>query len=156
MKKLFPSIAFLILWAAAPAFAARDEHIAANTLESFQTNAEDVRGEMRVSGRFGGIAPRDREKVEVELQRMESMLSQYGSVEAMDPRTKGELFNAQERANALLAGNDDQRLICQMVEPTGSKMRKRECRRAGDVRRTRDAQRDGLRNNDHIDHGPTG
>ncbi len=155
MKILFFT-AFVAMTLSGSALAARGEHITANTLEAFQANADEVRTEMRSSGRFGGIAPRDRERVETELNRMEAMFSKHGSVEAMDPRSRGELFNAQERANALLTGNDDQRLICQMVEPTGSKMRKRECRRAGDIRRTREMQRDGLRNNDNIDHGPRG
>jgi len=153
MKKLL-FVASVLITLSGSAIAARGEHITANTLEAFQVNAGEVRSEMRASGRFGGITPRDKEKVEIELDRMEGMLAKHGSVEAMDARDKGELFNAQERANALLTGNDDQRLVCQMVEPTGSKMRKRECRRAGDIRRTRDMQRDGLRNNDNIDYGP--
>ena len=141
---------------AGPLFAApAKEHLSARTAEDFAAKAAQVRNEMRHSGRFGGISSRDKDKVETELSRMERLLEQHGSVDDMGPQQREDLFNAQERANALLAGNDDQRMICEMVEPTGSKMRQRECRRAGEVRRTREAQRDGVREQTrHIMNGP--
>ena len=144
MKK---AIALVLLGAAGAVFAANvEDHVSARTAEDFTAEAEHIRNEMRQDGRYGGISPRDREKVETELTRMEQLLARHGSVDEMGPRERSDLFNAQERANGLLTGNDDQRQVCQMVESTGSKMRQRQCRRLGDIRRTRDAHRDGLRN----------
>ena len=139
-------LVFMLAGLAGSTFAATGQKpVSAATAEEFAEQADKVRGEMRRNGRYGEISSRNRERVEAELDRMEQLLARHRSVEEMGPRERTDLFNAQERANALLAGNDGERLRCQMVEPTGSKMRQRECRKLSDIRRTREAHRDGLR-----------
>lgn len=122
------------------------DHVVADTHSAFQENAQEVRSEMRAGGRFSAITADDRQTVEADLAQMEALLSEYGSVDRLPPARKVELINAQERANSLLTRNDGDRIVCEFVEPTGSKMRQRQCRKARDIAHTRDVQRDGLRN----------
>lgn len=156
MKRALLLACLLAAGASGTAAAASDtNYITADTLETFRLNAAEVRHEMRAGGRFSTLDDRQRERVEGELQRMENLFLKSGTVEDMSRMEKVELFNAQERVNGLLTASDDERLVCRMVEPTGSKMRKRECKTAGEIRRTRESHREGLRNNTKaIDHGP--
>lgn len=141
--------------AGAAAAASNTSYITADTLETFRLNAAEVRHEMRNGGRFSTLNDRQRERVEAELRRMENLFLKSDTVDEMGRMEKVELFNAQERVNGLLTASDDERLVCRMVEPTGSKMRQRECKTAGEIRRTREVHREGLRNNTKaIDYGP--
>lgn len=143
-------MASLLLAALASPLAAKSRndknHLVADTLPAFQQNAREVRQEMGAGGRFSELDRSERESVETQLGVMEALLTQYGSVDKLPPAEKVELINAQELANAVLTNNDGDRIVCEMIEPTGSKMRQRQCRKAADIARTRDIQRDGMRN----------
>jgi hypothetical protein len=112
------------------------------TAEQFRRNADDVREQMRDGGRYEGMSRDEREQVERELGRMQALFDEYGSTETMVPDKKMDLFNAQERANAILTQNDGDRLVCRMERRTGSKMSERVCRKVSDIERIRNRHRD--------------
>ncbi len=146
-----------LMVAAAPVSAAsrKSDHVVADTHAAFQAHAQQIRTEMSASGRFNSISSADRSAVEADLSRIEALLAEYGSVDRLPEPRKVDLINAQERANSLLTRNDGDRIICEMVEPTGSKMRQRQCRKARDIAYTRDQQRNGLQNQTrHIMNAP--
>jgi hypothetical protein len=132
-------VAALALAYAASAQASIDK---VTTADQFRQNADSVREQMRDGGRYQGLSRDERDQVERELGRMQALFDQYGSTDEMAPAKKVDLFNAQERANAILTENDGDRLVCRMERRTGSKMSERTCRKVSDIERVRNRRVD--------------
>lgn len=119
--------------------------INAETSDQLQATFAEIRAEMRSGGRYGALTRRQRERVNVGVNDMSRMLAEHGSVADMPERVRVRLFNTQEEVNALLTGSGEDKLVCRMVQKVGSNMRQRECRRASEMRATREDHRDAYR-----------
>jgi hypothetical protein len=116
---------------------AKPTTVTATTPAEFDAQVAQIRNEIKPGGRYGGIKPGDRETVESSLDRMSALLHSKGSVEALDGNEKTELFNAQEHANAILANNEQNRLICTNVIKSGTHFPQKVCQTV--------AERDAIR-----------
>lgn len=144
------SIAFTALIAvSAPAFAASKNGsegvIAATTPEAFATQAEDVRKEMRAGGRYGNISAANRQKVDAQLDFIGNLLQRKGSVDALNDKEKVQLMNAQEEANAVLVGYDDQQLVCEFRKIAGSNRKEKVCQTKREIASAREQSQDSYR-----------
>ena len=144
------SIALVALMVvSAPAFAARksgsDDAIAATTPEAFAAQAEGVRKEMQAGGRYSGISAANRQKVDAQLDFIGSLLQRKGSLDALNDQEKVQLMNAQEQANAILVGYDDQQLVCEYRRIAGSNRKEKVCQTKREIAAARDASRDAYR-----------
>jgi hypothetical protein len=113
--------------------------VKADTKDAFDAVAADVRKQMSGDGRYAYVKPDERAKVEAGLAEMEKLFDANGSVDRMDKATQVELFNAQERVNAILTLRDRDRLICERVAPPGSRIVGTTCRTYGELEATRAA-----------------
>lgn len=132
-----------------PAFAASksktDDAIAATTSEAFAAQAAEVRKDMDAGGRYGNISSANRQKVDAQLDFIASLLQRKGSVDALNDQEKVQLLNAQEQANSILVGYDDQQLVCEYRRIAGSNRKEKVCQTKREIAAARDASRDAYR-----------
>ncbi len=133
----------------APAFAARksttDDAVAATTSEAFVAQAAEVRKDMEAGGRYGDISAANRQKVDAQLDFIGSLLQRKGSVDAMNDQEKVQLLNAQEQANSILVGYDDQQLVCEFRKIAGSNRKEKVCQTKREIAAAREVARDAYR-----------
>ena len=94
--------------------------VVADTPEKFELLVTAIQQQMAPGKRYEFLNEYNRRIVNDSLQRMGEMLKVSGSVEAMQPEQKADLFSIQEKVNGILAKNADDRLICTHSSPTGS------------------------------------
>src|SRR5947199_130846 len=99
-----------------------EKPLAIDTAEQFAQKTRQIQLELQPSGRYEFLGADERHHVEDDLARMAKMIKSTGSISAMQPEQKVELFNAQERVNAILTKNDGNRLVCEHHRTTGSMM----------------------------------
>lgn len=143
-------IAVVALMAASvPAFAARksstDDAVAATTSEAFAAQAAEVRKDMQTGGRYGNISAANRQKVDAQLDFIASLLQRKGSVDALNDQEKVQLMNAQEQANSILVGYDDQQLVCEYRKIAGSNRKEKVCQTKREIAQAREEARDSYR-----------
>lgn len=133
----------------APAFAARksgsDSAIAATTSEAFAAQAAEVRKDMQAGGRYGNISAANRQKVDAQLDFIGNLLQRKGSLDALNDQEKVQLMNAQEEANSILVGYDDQKLVCEYRRIAGSNRKEKVCQTKREIAAAREQARDSYR-----------
>ncbi|MCW5578511.1 MAG: hypothetical protein KIS89_07700 [Dokdonella sp.] len=96
----------------------------------FAEQAAAVQEEMKPGGRFGAIGAADRSEVERNLGVVQKLFDERGAASRMNNREQVQLANAQEKINALLTGNDDERLICTLEQRSGTHFKTKICQTA--------------------------
>lgn len=124
------------------------------TSETFEQQAAAVRREMEPPGRYDQLSVANRRAVEDQLNVISEILKKRGSSQAMTGSEKVDVFNMQERINALLTGRDDHQ-ICKVDSKTGSHFKSKVCVSASDVENVRRAEIDTLQRLYGM-HGPSG
>jgi hypothetical protein len=121
--------AFLVLMLASPVNAKEDKErsVVADTPEKFELLMLAVRQEMAPGKRYEFLSTRNRNTVNHNLDLMNQMLINAGSVAEMNEARKVELFTMQEEVNGILARNAADRLVCTYVAPVGSHIPKKRC-----------------------------
>jgi len=130
------SVLMLALFVAcmrAPAAERSGDVVKADTRESFEAVAANVRKEMDGQGRYAYVKPDERTKVEAALDEMQALFAENESTDRMDKTVKVKLFNAQEVVNSILTLRDRDRLICERGAQTGSRIVSTSCHTYGDL-----------------------
>lgn len=94
---------------------------------AFAQQAKQVREEMQTQGRYGDIGSADRSEVEANLDKMQKLFDERGSVSKMNNAEQVDLANAQEKINALLTSNDGDRKICTLEQRSGTHFKTKIC-----------------------------
>jgi len=133
----FATMLFVVttVFAAASAAADKSEGPLQRRLDptQFPQLADLIRTEMQPGGRYGLLQPAERDAVESGLAKMEKLLADRNSVDAMSTDDRVALVNAQERVNGLLTKNDRDRLICTHARTLGTHRRQVVCQTYGEV-----------------------
>ncbi|HEY0180934.1 MAG TPA: hypothetical protein VGC30_15070 [Dokdonella sp.] len=119
--------------------------VTAATPAEFDAQAKRIRDEIKPGGRYGGINGSERETVERNLDTISSLLHKKGSASALSSEDKTTLFNAQEQANAILADNEKNRLICTDEIKSGTHFKQKICQTAAERELVRRKSQDGFR-----------
>jgi len=82
----------------------RENGVKADTKESFEPIAENVREELAPGGQYEYATVEEKKSVEKKLSEMDALFQAAGSVAAMTQDQKIALFNAQEVVNSILIG----------------------------------------------------
>jgi hypothetical protein len=144
MKKGVYVVALALLAAVAPVSAG--DFVAVEDDTSFATQKQQILADLNEGKRYAEIGREDREKVTNALDRMESVLTRGGSVQALDDREKVSLFNDQELVNTILtSASEDSRIVCERNKKTGSHRAESECKTIAQRRRERESSQDFLR-----------
>jgi hypothetical protein len=119
---------FLLLLSAAAA-AAEDGYISGRKLApaEFPQLVEALGREMDAGGRFEFVTDGERAGVESALAEIGRLLVGHDSIESLPDADRIAVLNAQERANAILARRDGERVICERRKVVGSNMRQLVC-----------------------------
>ena len=117
--------------------------------------------EMRTSEKYAGLTADDFERVKVSLDKMGALLEGVVSIDDMPYDKRVELFNEQETINTVLTqANENNRLICERQQRTGSHMTRTQCISVRDRElareRGKDVLRDALRRPILQNEGPGG
>ncbi|OBU64401.1 hypothetical protein A9K58_17590 [Stenotrophomonas maltophilia] len=87
-------------------------------------------------GDYSEISVDDRTQVRQALARITQRVGDHQSLQELPPQVQAEVFNDQERINALLArAHEDSRQVCQHTRTTGSNMPKSRCLTVAERRR---------------------
>lgn len=109
------------------------------TPADFPARVESIRQDMAPGGRYL-VNDQQRTQVEQDLDGMQKLLAGHARVDELTPQQQIDLFNAQERVNAVLTQRDGDEKICRVEAVTGSAIATRVC----DTRRQLEArQADG-------------
>ena len=138
LRMLLVAFTCIVLFAP-PAMAKKpvEKAVVADTAEKFTALADTIRGQMAPGKRYEFLGKSDRLTVDQSLDNMAAMLQKAGSVDAMRPEEKTQLFNEQEKVNGILARNADDRLVCTHVAPVGSHLPVTQCRTAREIAQSR-------------------
>lgn len=110
----------------APVFASSPFAATASDAEEFRVQAAEVRSSMKPGGRFADVTAKDQELVGKQLDRLQEIYDKRGS-KPVTPRQQSVIVNATSEINALLTGDEDERVICEQVKKTGSNRPERVC-----------------------------
>ena len=113
--------------------------VKADTRETFGPVADHVREQMQAGGRFEFVNAEERDTVSKDLGDMQSLFDRFTKVDAMDDKSKIQLYNDQSEINAILTRRDGDKEICVHEQPTGSHLPKTTCRKYSDMERDRAA-----------------
>ena len=142
------AIAVVVLVSAVhPAGAKENYHenrVKADTKETYEPVAANVRKEMEGGGRYEYVKAEERKTVDEKLTQISALFDQTGSVEKMTQDQKIALFNAQETVNSILTQRDKDRVICKKEAPIGSHIPITSCHTYGQEVEARQGTRDQL------------
>jgi hypothetical protein len=133
--------------AASAVFAKENYHektLNADTKETFEQVATNVRKEMSDGGRYEYASPDERKTINVKLSEMEALFAESGTVQAMKQDSKVKLFNDQEVVNSILTHRDRDRVICKNEAPVGSHIPVTSCHTYGQEEDARHGTRNQL------------
>lgn len=116
--------------------------VVADTPDKFGSLVVTIQQEMAPGKRYEFLNEYNRRVVNNSLQHMGELLTAAGSVDAMSPERKSELFSIQEKVNGILAKNADDRLVCSHSSPTGSHIPMTICHTVRELAKSRAASRD--------------
>jgi len=116
--------------------------VSADTLETFQAVATDVRDDMNTGGRYEYISADNKAQAENDLNAMAAMLQKSGSVASMTQPEKVKLFNTQEHLNGILTHSDSNRLVCEHSAPVGTSIPRTTCQTVADIEHARRSSRE--------------
>jgi len=111
--------------------------VKADTKEKFDAVVDRLRQDMGAGGRFEFLTTDERVVVDRDLADMHGLFDRFGKVDAMDDKSKIQLYNDQSEVNALLTKRDGDREICVHEQPTGSHLPKTTCRNYAQMERER-------------------
>jgi len=138
---LLGAVAVMILQTTAVNASGTETIVKAETKAEFAAVAGEVQKQLQPGGRFEFATTKERTDIDANLGDMQSLYDKFGTVSAMDQKSKLQLFNDQEALNATLTRRDDKRLVCEHVAPLGSNIPRTTCRTYGQMERDhRDTQ----------------
>ncbi|GAB3342367.1 hypothetical protein GCM10027359_22390 [Marilutibacter aestuarii] len=95
---------------------------------------------------YAELSASARAEVVAALDAMQGLLAESGTIEAMPPAQRVELFNAQEKVNTLLTqAAEDSRRVCKRERRVGSNFVVSTCQTVAERRRQQEAGADALR-----------
>ena len=98
------------------------------------------------SEQYAEITPDQRSRALTLMAEIGAILERSGSMAAMPPIPRVDVFNRQEELNQILANAaDDSRVICRRERPTGSKLPVNNCLTLAERRKNREGGKQYLR-----------
>lgn len=116
--------------------------VTAQTLEDFEYQAARIRAEMLPGKRYADLKQRELNYVNELLQRIHGVLQTHGPVPRMAQEQRIGLLNLQERVNAVLTGNEANRMLCEWTRVAGSQRRQQICMTSAERERIRARDRE--------------
>lgn len=141
-----PLIAFALLAFLAPTFALAADPLPSTAADAaeFRTQAEQVRASMKAGGQYAEVPAQKQKRVDEQLVHLQAIYDKRGGKPATQ-RQETEIINVTSEINALLTGNEDERVVCEQVKKTGSNRHERVCQTVAQRSANRDGGKAALR-----------
>lgn len=94
----------------------------------FAERADAIREGMKPGGEYHFVKPRDAERVDEALSRMQAVLDRGKPLDRLSSGEMLKLYNAQERVNSILEQRPMLGILCERKRPLGSNLIKTECK----------------------------
>ena len=98
----------------------------ATSTAEFRTQADTLRKEMQ-SGRYASLSSKDKTRVDKQLEKLDALYVKRTGGAKVEDADAVDLVNASSEINSILAGKDDERLICEQVKTIGSNRTQKVC-----------------------------
>lgn len=152
MKRLMTACLLLALAGSAPTLLARKKDegtpMPAVDASAFDAQRKDIVHGFGDGERYAEISSDDKTKVLASLDRMDALLGDSTSIDALRSDDKVALYNEQETVNTILTkAQQDSREVCKRSRPVNSRIAVNECRTVAEWQRKRDESRDLLDQN---------
>ena len=98
----------------------------AESTEQFREQAATLRSDME-KGKYSELASADKKTIDKRLDELDAMYVKRSTGAKMGGDDAMALVNASSEINALLAGDSDQRLVCEYEKVLGSNRRTKVC-----------------------------
>lgn len=122
------------------------EPVVSVTEGSFAAQARAIEKSLSDGKTYAEMSRVERDEVRSLLGRMSTRLEGVATVEELPEQEKLDLFNEQERVNALLVkGYADSRVVCSKRGRTGSHMRDNSCQTVAERRRRTEQDQENMR-----------
>lgn len=144
------TILVALFFAAAPALAGSAPLVKADA-RTFPSAKAQIEKDLADGKTYGELTATKKREVLAALERIEDVLAEAASVEALPTEAKVKLINDQEFVNTVLTqGREDSRLICRQETKTGSHRRTPKCQTVAERRRELESSQDALRGHQRI------
>lgn len=115
--------------------------VTAKTKEDFVLQYQAVNEGLQRGGRYELVRGLERERVQRRLEEIRRILEAYEPGTRLQDTQMTALLSAQEEVNGILTHRDKDRLVCTTAAPTGSHLAVNNCKRYGDIERSRTAMK---------------
>lgn len=125
------TIAFSVLLAVTAPLAAHAAtevfKLDATSAADFRVQADELRREMAPGGKYEKLTPADQARVGKQLDRLQAMYDKRAEGGSISNKDQVALVNASEEINAVLSGDEDQKMVCEQVRKLGSNRTEKVC-----------------------------
>lgn len=116
------------------------------TIDDFSVYEKAIIDQLNNSNTYEEITPEQRSRALTLMTEIKAIIERSGSIAALPPLPRVDVFNRQEELNQILAqAADDSRVICRRERPTGSKLPINKCMTLAERRKTREGGKQYLR-----------
>ena len=140
------TLLMVLLFGFATAANATAEPEVSVTEGSFAAQAREIKKSLSDGKTYAEMSRVERDEVRSLLDRMSARLEGVATVEELPEQDRLDLFNEQERVNALLVkAYADSRIVCAKRGRTGSHMRDNSCQTVAERRRRAEQDQENMR-----------
>ncbi len=116
------------------------------TVADFEVYRAAITSQLQTSETYVEITPDQSKRALTLMTEMSAIIARSGSIAALPPLPRVDVFNRQEELNQILArAAEDSRVICRRERPTGSKMPINNCLTLAERRKNREDGKKYLR-----------
>ena len=117
----------------------------ATSAAEFRKQADELRRGMAQGGKYDKLSSEEQVRVGKQLDVLQGLYDKHQMRAKFGRKDELALINASEEINAVLSGNEDDRLICEQVRTIGSNRAQKVCMTVAERRARGDAARTDLR-----------
>ncbi len=144
-KTLFPVVLAALLVGPVHAATAEVFKLDATSSADFRTRADELRREMAPGGKYGQLSAADQARVGKQLDRLQEVYDKREAGKRINNSDQVVLVNASEEINAVLSGDEDQKLVCEQVRKLGSNRTEKVCLTVAQRKAAREAAKADMR-----------
>lgn len=127
VRKILLSVLLAVIAPLAAHAATEVFKLDATSAADFRAQADELRREMAPGGKYEKLTPVEQARVGKQLDRLQVMYDKRADGDSISNSDQIVLVNASEEINAVLSGDEDQKLVCEQVRKLGSNRTEKVC-----------------------------
>jgi len=146
LRSALITFAFSTIFASASVFANQAFTLSATSAEEFRQQSRELQEQMRPGGKYANLSSADQIRVTRQLERLQELYDNRAAGKSFKRTDEVKLVNATEEINAVLTGNDDDRLVCEQERKLGTNRTQKVCMTVAERKARNEEARKDLRN----------